>query len=605
MIIILSLTFCLTLFSCSESNSPAQKKEVTTQVKESGWLEKEPEEISEYAEDYELDLSKLSVNSNYGSYDTQTHILNVSEKWKSAQIWLSSFDASLYRYLRIDYEPLDSKPNQSFRFHCRYSDDADSYKLCERKRTTQYYILDAEKKKNIKSVFIQSITDEPLFTKINRICFTQNKVLSPAVKDSGGSASIKNISAVNLVNKMGIGWNLANTFEAHSFSWQENPLLQGLDSEFHWENIETTPELLKFAFDQGYKTIRIPVTWYNHIIDNNYTIDPDWMKRVKTIVDEAIKTGYYVILNEHHSVHGSHKTEFTVQDDGSKKFDSRAMTKPLTRGEGYLVCSDEESIAESKRFLCAVWTQIAEAFNTSYDEHLIFETMNEPRNARDDHAPEPKGRTDHEWEPGLKCAWYKSDGSVGGYWCDTTECRECLREYEVLNEYNQLCLNTIRKSGKNNANRFVIIPSLCTGADTLIHDKFKLPKDSASDKLILSAHYYPFGSSSEGTKENQTYTEVMKNNMKAQLKELNERFVSKGLPLVYGEVGAIKSKVSIAERINWITAFVSEARKYKMSVLYWDSGDDKESSMAQIDRKNLVLYEPEFFDAMMSAAKEE
>ena len=81
MIIILSLTFCLTLFSCSESNSPAQKTEVTTQVKESGWLEKEPEEISEYAEDYELDLSKLSVNSNYGSYDTQTHILNVSEKW--------------------------------------------------------------------------------------------------------------------------------------------------------------------------------------------------------------------------------------------------------------------------------------------------------------------------------------------------------------------------------------------------------------------------------------------------------------------------------------------------------------------------------------------
>ena len=97
----------------------------------------------------------------------------------------------------------------------------------------------------------------------------------------------------------------------------------------------------------------------------------------------------------------------------------------------------------------------------------------------------------------------------------------------------------------------------------------------------------------------------MKKNMKAQLKELNERFVSKGLPIVYGETGAVKSKVSIAERINWITAFVSEARKYKMSVLYWDSGDDKESSMAQIDRKNLVLYEPEFVHAMMSVAKEE
>ena len=223
---------------------------------------------------------------------------------------------------------------------------------------------------------MQSETEKPVSIKIKSISFTQNKVLSLAVVDSNGKASISNISAVDLVDIMGIGWNLANTFEAHSFNWQENPLLQGMEAEFHWEKIETTPELLQYAYNQGYKSIRIPVTWYCHIIDDNYTIDPDWMARVKYVVDEALRIGYYVILNEHHSVHGKHTTEYTVQDDGSKKYSSRAMNKPLKRGDGYLVSSDPNDIAESKRFLSAIWKQIATAFNSSYDEHLIFETMN-------------------------------------------------------------------------------------------------------------------------------------------------------------------------------------------------------------------------------------
>ena len=50
----------------------------------------------------------------------------------------------------------------------------------------------------------------------------------------------------------------------------------------------------------GFKTLRVPVTWHNHLIDERYTIDPEWMKRVKTIVDWGLKQGLYVILNDHH-----------------------------------------------------------------------------------------------------------------------------------------------------------------------------------------------------------------------------------------------------------------------------------------------------------------
>ena len=614
-VLLFSFYFSLCFLSCADSVDSQSGNSGQSGTAEQSEPD-EQEEFLEPADDYYLDLRKISFASAVGdSYDKETFVLNLATKWKCAQIWLGAFDASPYRYLRIEYEPVDSETNQPFRLHCRYSDDTDLYNLCERKRSVQYLSLDRTKKGSIKSVFLQSIKDDPISVKIKSICFTQRKVISPAIVDSNGTASISDISALDFVDNMGVGWNLANTFEAHSFSWQENPLLQGLESEFQWEDIETTPELLKFAYDSGYKTIRIPVTWYCHIIDDNYTIDPDWMARVKYIVDEAIKIGYYVILNEHHSVHGDHQTEFSVQSDGSKKFLSRAMSKPLKRGEGYLVCTNEADIAESKRFLGEVWKQIATAFNTSYDEHLVFETMNEPRNARDDHQADPKGRADHEWQPGLLCPWYKEDGSVGGYWSDATNCAECIREYEVLNEYNQVCLDAIRATGGNNADRFVIIPSLCTGQKTIVDEKFRLPQDSATDKLILSVHSYPFGSSLEGTKENQRYDDAKKQATKNTVENLYKRFVlgevdegeiplreGGGLPIVYGEVGAVRSKVALEERIKWIDYFVSEARAHKMSVLYWDCGDDKAGSMAQIDREHCSLYEPDFFSAMIRAA---
>ena len=579
------------------------------------------EETLEPADDYYLNLSKISIGKSEDdkegdNYNKETFVLSLANKWKCAQIWLGNYDASLYRYVRIEYEPVNRQNNQPFRLVCRYSDDANPYQLCERKRKVQYLTLDKTKKSSIKSVFLQSQTDEMLVVKIKSICFTQNKVLSPAVVDSNASSSISNISAVDLVDKMGVGWNLANTFEAHSFSWQENPLSLGMESEFHWCSTETTPELLQYAYNQGYKTIRIPVTWYNHIIDDNYTIDPDWMARIKEVVDEALKIGYYVILNEHHSVHGKHTTEYTVQKDGSKKYSSRAMNKPLKRGEGYLVCSDPADIAESKRFLGMIWKQIATAFNSSYDEHLIFETMNEPRNSRDEHKPDPKGRTDHEWEPGLKMPWYKDDGSIGGYWSDATDCEECKKEYQVLNEYNQVCLDAIRATGGNNAERFVIIPSLCTGQKTVINQMFKLPNDTATDKLILSVHSYPFGSSVEGTKLNQTYDDAKKEASKNTVETLYRRFVlgqvdegetplreGGGLPIVYGEVGAVRKLVSVEERIKWLDYFVRIAREHKMSVLMWDCGGESDGSMALIDREKLSLYEPELFNTLIEAGK--
>ncbi len=571
------------------------------------------DEVSQTLPDYPVSFSKHYFwGKEDCSYDKETKILRINGSWEgmvlSAQDFSGNktFDASDYRYIKIEYSTVNSgsESNLPFRLRCDYEDGTGENQLCERKRNVQYLRLDPEKKSKITRIIIWTGSDCPVEYKIDSLCFTQNRILNPIV-DSGNKTFNDSISAIDLVKQMGFGWNLGNTFDAHSFHWQPDYWKLGMETEFHWSKIETTPELLAFPKSQGYKTIRIPVTWFTHIVDDKYTIDPDWMHRVRQIVDWAIDAGYYVILNEHHSVHGDQET--TYKTDKENEYASHKMNSPLQYADGYIVSTNPEDIAESKRFLSAIWTQIATAFNNGYDEHLIFETMNEPRNPRNYHA---EGES-HEWNPGLKQSWLKNingEEVIGGYWCDNLNCPLCLAEYEVLNEYNQVCLDAIRKTGGNNAKRFVMIPGMGTGIVPALnkiedaeHDifspgKFKMPKDSAKDKLILTVHKYPQWKEIDG----KTYfRQSTKDSITNQFEQLNQDFIKNNIPVVIGETGALKSDVSLEERIKCFTHLFSEAKKYGMSVIWWDCGD-----FAQINRKDLTFYESELTNTLLSIYNE-
>ena len=614
--------FIIFFSSCSlfiHSKSNDENTETEKQIERipavNYWLFPE-DEISNEVEDYIIPFSKYYFwNKEKCSYDKESQILRINDKWTgivlSAQDFAKTktFDASDYRYIKIVYSPVDpsGSTNLPFRLRCDYADGTNEYQLCERKRTVQYLRINSEKKSSISKIIIWTGTDVPIEYKIESLCFTQNRPLTPVV-DEGSKTFNDSISAIDLVKQMGFGWNLGNTFDAHSFGWQDAYWTQGMETEFHWSKIETTPELLTFPKREGFKSIRIPVTWFTHIVDDKYTIDPDWMRRVKQIVDYAIDSGYYVILNEHHSVHGDQETTYKTEEGKENEFATRRMNSPLKYADGYIVSTDPEDIAESKRFLSAIWTQIATAFNGSYDEHLIFETMNEPRNPRDYHV---EGKS-HEWNPGLKQSWLTTKNGeevVGGYWCDNLNCPLCLAEYEVLNEYNQVCLDAIRATGGNNAKRFVMIPGMGSGIMPVLnkiedeeHDifspgKFKMPNDTAHDKLILTVHKYPPGKDKNGEiKLGQT----QQKNITNQFAQLNHDCIEKGIPVVIGETGAYKSIAPLKDRKEYFTHYLTEAKKYGMSVIWWDCGD-----FAQINRKELSFYEEDFTEELLSIYNEE
>lgn len=150
-----------------------------------------------------------------------------------------------------------------------------------------------------------------------------------------GSASAKS-SLQSVVSDMQPGWNLGNTLDA-----------TGSD-ETSWGNPKVTEELIKQIAAQGYKSIRIPVTWGQHVgTAPGYTIDPAYLDRVEEVVNWALKAKLYVMINVHHD---------------SWMWISHMETQ------------HDPVLAQYN----AIWTQVADRFKNASDK-LIFESINEPR----------------------------------------------------------------------------------------------------------------------------------------------------------------------------------------------------------------------------------
>lgn len=367
-----------------------------------------------------------------------------------------------------------------------------------------------------------------------------------AIKDSK-KVTFTDISGNTLLKNMKFGWNLGNTLDATSQSGRN----EGLTSETTWGQPKTTQEIIKALAKSGVKTIRIPISWSNHFVDKSYSIDPQWMQRVKTIVDWAIAEDMYVIINSHH--------------------DNYVLPSVMPSHRGYY--PNSTNYEESKKFLENVWGQITLAFNNGYDEHLIFETMNEPR---------LRG-TKYEW-------WYDKTAP------------ECKDAALTLNKLNQDVVNTIRASGGNNAKRFIMIPALQASVDSAFSDEFKFPKDSAKNKLILSVHMYsPYNFAME-TPGNKEFMQYHKNELALSFKNLDKKFVQNGIPVVIGEYGAT-NKNNIKARIEWFGFFIKFSRKYNITSCMWDNGDARPDEkngekFGYFNRQSKTWYFPEILTAI-------
>lgn len=399
-------------------------------------------------------------------------------------------------------------------------------------------------KNRLRSMFIAAV----LLGTVVAGSFTAPFSVQAAKKDT---TSFEDLNQSQIVEAMGPGWNLGNQLES---------VTDNVPEETNWGNPVITEKLIQSVKAAGFKSIRIPVSYFAKIDDDkDYTIDSKWLDRVQEVVDYCIKNDLYAVIN----IHG----------DGYNTIDG-----------SWLLCNGKNQTEIKKKYK-KVWKQIAERFK-NYDEHLLFESMNE-----------------------------EFDGSYS----------EPNKEYyQNINDYNQIFVDTVRKTGDNNTKRWLIIPGWNTNIDYTTGDYgFKLPTDQYRDKsidneeqrIMISVHYYsPWDFcggencvitqwGNEADDPSKTSTTCDETYMKNQLNLMKTTFADKGYPVFIGEYGSI-DKTSYDSENEYYRAYFARklcqlSRKNGCIPMYWDNGYNGVHGFGLFDRTTCEITQPVIIDAIM------
>lgn len=338
--------------------------------------------------------------------------------------------------------------------------------------------------------------------------------------------TIKDIPSIELVKEFQIGWSLGNTLDATGGGAL-------LTTEMSWGNPKTSEEVFKALKESGFQIVRIPVSWGSHLgPEPEYKIHDIWLERVKEVTDYAIDNDLYVILNLHHE-----EWHFPSYDNQEK----------------------------ANTILTKIWAQIAEEFK-DYDEHLIFEGMNEPR---------MKG-TALEWNGG------------------NAEARD------VINQLNKSFIDTVRQADGNNPYRHLMIPTYAASSDPKTWKDFVIPED---DKIIVSIHAYtPYNFALNINGKSQWSSEDISDTRDIDylMNNIHNSFISKGIPVIIGEFGAM-DKDNTEARVDWVKYYMKKASEKGIPCIWWDNGaftGDGEL-FGLLDRREFIWKNQDIVDALM------
>lgn len=337
---------------------------------------------------------------------------------------------------------------------------------------------------------------------------------------------IRDISSWELVKEMSIGWNLGNTMDAVGST--------GLASETAWQPVTTNEGMATLLKDTGFNVMRVPVSWGDHM-DDEYKVDEEWMARVHEIVDYGINNGLFVILNTHHE-------------------------------EWYFPTAENKD--EDIKQLTALWSQIAEEFK-GYDEHLIFEGLNEPRCRN----------TAMEWTGG------DADSRA------------------IVAEYAKAFYETVRASGGNNEKRHLMLTGYAASSNRNCLEQVWLPEND--DKVIVSVHAYLPYSLALDTKGTDKWDANNTSEIDNFFFNLDELFIQKQIPVIIGEFGTV-NKDNLEDRIACAEYYVGKGAEYGIPMIWWDNNAivGNGENFGLMDRNMMPEWKfPELVDVLIESSK--
>ncbi|MBQ8967851.1 cellulase family glycosylhydrolase [Ruminococcus sp.] len=392
---------------------------------------------------------------------------------------------------------------------------------------------------------------------------------------------------------MGLGWNLGNTYEAVKSNGKEYTDVDGQGVKYSsgetvyevtpdptaWGNIPMNADLAKQIKELGFSSVRMPVGWLDNIGEGpDYKIKDEWMSQIKEAVDYMVAEDLYVIVNMH--------------SDGYH-----------TIAGGWLYCDAPEEQQEVIRAkYAAVWTQIAETFK-DYDEHVIFESMNEEFARK--RSAEYRNFTNDENDSN----WGDPDAE----------------SYENINKYNQIFVDSIRAVGGENSTRWLLVPGWNTNIEYTEGDYgFRIPTDEGctaeSNRIAISVHYYdPYNFvlnedtrvtqwGPEFTNKAKVDTTGAVNALKKQMARL-KTFTDAGYPVIIGEFSPTDKTYADPDNTEfrrvWCENVVKYAKENGAIPVYWDNGAKGKGGCRLFNRRTGAVDYPTILEGMLRAINTE
>ena len=353
------------------------------------------------------------------------------------------------------------------------------------------------------------------------------RILRPSAQYSSnkmynlGTVTLKEWSSVekaaDAVKNMGVGLNLGGSFSDKLKYYDNNP--DGSITREDPKTFETmyghsltTAQTMISTAEAGFKTIRIPVTWYAHMDNTLGEIDKVYLDRLEEVVNYALDAGLYCIINVHHDS-GDNVNTWLLADWANYR-DISARFKNI-------------------------WTQVATRFK-DYGHKLLFESYNEIVDA--------------------KRSWFWSDDPTA---------------FDAANALNQDFVNAVRATGGSNAVRNLIVTTFSAGTLAPSLEKFVLPSDNVSNHLIVQVHsYLPAEFVTAKTTGRAEYYDSDEAEIDEMFNTLRIQLLNRGYPVVMGEYGAYRKKLADGtyndeHRARHAAVYTSKALKLGIAPIYW------------------------------------
>ena len=350
-------------------------------------------------------------------------------------------------------------------------------------------------------------------------------------------------SAMQIVEDMGIGYNLGNMFDCYNDSIQIKTPKEQITS---CGNPEINREMIVKIRKSGFKTIRFPITWIN-FIDDLGNINEEWMSKVKEVVDWIINANMYCILNIYH--------------DGDS---GNWLTNGKNAREKYI----------------NLWRQIAIKFRI-YDEHLIFESMNSYINNINN----------------LNTQFQKTDiYTLNQAFVDTVRKEGENNKKRLLLIYGDFYI-----SGYNYLSKYIIPEDASNKLALSVHFFYPVEFALIHDGTNLTFEGAPFALLSK--REWGSYSDY--NNLINQFHSLNNFIDDKRIPIIIVEFGVLtedkKEKESIREYLNAILSFAND---YKgIAPCLWDTSDKKLGEYNYFNREKKEWYDEQIKNIIKNISK--